>query len=108
MKKLFAFVMVGSNDLNKSAKFYDAVFVPLDIKKIKTTEKYIGYAQNNSPEEIEFYVTKPHNKEAANYGNGTMISFLADSTKAVDDFHASALENGGVNEGLPGIRTDGN
>ena len=39
--------MVGSNDLNKSAKFYDAVFVPLDIKKIKTTEKYIGYAQKN-------------------------------------------------------------
>ena len=34
MKKLFGFVMVGSNDLNKSAKFYDAVFVPLDIKKI--------------------------------------------------------------------------
>ena len=27
MKKLFGFVMVGSNDLNKSAKFYDAVFV---------------------------------------------------------------------------------
>jgi hypothetical protein len=26
MKKLFGFVMVGSNDLNKSAKFYDAVF----------------------------------------------------------------------------------
>ena len=40
--------MVGSNDLNKSAKFYDAVFVPLDIKKIKTTEKYIGYAQKNN------------------------------------------------------------
>ena len=30
--------MVGSNNLNKSAKFYDAVFVPLDIKKIKTKE----------------------------------------------------------------------
>ena len=33
MKKLFGFVMVGSNDLNKSAKFYDSVFVPLGIKK---------------------------------------------------------------------------
>jgi len=100
--------MVGSNDLNKSAKFYDAVFVPLGIKKIKTTEKYIGYAQKNNLNEIEFYVTKPYNKEVATYGNGTMVSFLADSTKAVDDFHASALENGGVNEGLPGIRSDRN
>ena len=37
-----------------------------------------------------------------------MVSFLADSTKAVDDFHASALENGGVNEVLPGLRSDRN
>ena len=100
--------MVGSNDLNKSGKFYDAVAIYLGIIKVKTTDKYICYAQNNSPEQIEFYVTKPHNKEAATYGNGTMISFIVDSTKAVDGFHASALENGGVNEGLPGIRTDGN
>ena len=56
--------MVGSNDLNKSAKFYDAVAIYLGIIKVKTTDKFISYAQNNSPEEIEFYVTKPHNKEA--------------------------------------------
>jgi len=37
-----------------------------------------------------------------------MISFLADSTKAVDNFHATALENGAVDEGAPGIRSDGN
>ena len=33
--------MVGSNDLNKSAKFYDSVFISLGIKKVKTTDKYI-------------------------------------------------------------------
>ena len=33
---------------------------------------------------------------------------MVDSTKAVDSFHAIVLENSGVNEGLPGIRTDGN
>jgi len=108
MKKLFGFVMVGSNNLVASAKFYDVVFIPLEIKKVRTTDKYICYAQKNSPDEIEFYVTKPYNKEVATHGNGTMISFLADSTKAVDSFHANALENGGVNEGLPGIRSDGN
>jgi len=108
MKKLFGFVMVGSNDLAASAKFYDSVFIPLGIKKVKTTDKYICYAQKDNPNEIEFYVTKPYNKKVATYGNGTMVSFLADSTKAVDNFHANALENGGVNEGLPGIRSDGN
>jgi len=108
MKKLFGFVMVGSNNLIKSSKFYDAIFISLEIKKVKTTENYIGYAKKNNLNEIEFYITKPHNKEVATYGNGTMISFLADSAKVVDDFHVSALENGGINEGLPGIRSDGN
>ncbi len=37
--------MVGSNDLNKSAKFYDSVFISLGIKKVKTTGKYVCYAQ---------------------------------------------------------------
>ena len=108
MKKLFGFVMVGSNDLIASAKFYDSIFIPLGIKKVKTTDNYIGYAQDNNLSEIEFYVTKPYNKEIATYGNGTMISFQAGSAKAVDGFHASALENGGIDEGLPGIRSDGN
>ena len=100
--------MVGPNNLNKSAKFYDAIFIPLGIKKVKTTENYIGYAQKNNIDKIDFYVIKPYNKELATNGNGTMISFLADSNKAVDIFHTKALENGGVDEGLPGVRSDGN
>ena len=42
MKKLFGFVMVGSNDLNKSAKFYDAVFVPLGIKKSRLQKNILA------------------------------------------------------------------
>ena len=107
MKKLFEFAMFGSNDLVKSAKFYDAVFITLGIKKIETTEKYIVYAKVNNLEE-KFYITKPANKKLATNGNGTMIAFLADTSKAVDNFHLIALENGGVDEGSPGIRSDGN
>jgi len=104
MKKL-CFVMVGSNDLLASSKFYDAVFVPLDIIKVYTGKNYIGFAPKNNPEEIEFYITKPFNKEPATYGNGTQISLLANSTEAVDKFHTIALENGGTSEGSPGIRS---
>jgi len=104
MKKL-VFVMVGSNDLLASSKFYDAVFAPLDLIKVYTGKNYIGYAQKNNLKEIEFYITKPFNKEPANYGNGTQISLLANSTKAVDEFHTIALENGGTSEGTPGIRS---
>jgi len=107
MKKLFEFAMLGSNDLIKSAKFYDPVFFVLGIKKIETTDRYIVYAKKDNLEE-KFYITKPVNKELATNGNGTMIAFLADSVKAVDTFHSIALENGGINEGSPGIRSDGN
>ena len=108
MEKIVAFVMLGSNDLDKSSKFYDSIFIPLEIKKVTTTERYIGYARKNDPDNIEFYITKPYNKELANNGNGTMVSFLANSTKIVDDFHEIGLKNGAIDEGSPGIRSDGN
>jgi len=105
MKFFFGFVMLGTNDLVSSAKFYDAIFVPLDFIQVIATEKYIGYAKKNNLNDIEFYITKPSNKEPATYGNGTQISFLAESKKKVDEFHAIGLKNGGINEGLPGIRS---
>ena len=105
---IFSFVMVGSNDYKKSSEFYDAVFKPLKIKKIVTTERYIGYGHSNDPEELKFYITKPHNKETATVGNGTMVALSAETKEAVDKFHATALENGAVNEGDPGPRSDGN
>ena len=76
---IFSFVMVGSNDYKKSSEFYDAIFVPLEIKKIVTTEKYIGYGHSNEPDELKFYITKPVNGKPATFGNGSQVTFLAKS-----------------------------
>ena len=108
MNKIISFVMVGTNDLVKSSKFYDAVFVHLGLKKVSTTKRMISYAHSNDPHEVKFYITKPYNKKSATIGNGAMVALLAESKKAVNRFHATALENGAVNEGAPGIRSDGN
>ena len=108
MSKAIGFVMIGTNDLVKSSKFYDAVFVHIGLKKVTTTERYIGYSHSSDPQEVKFYITKPHNKEPATIGNGTMIALLAESKEAVEKFHTTALENGAVDEGAPGIRSDGN
>ena len=72
--------------------------------KVESVERYIEYAQKNKLEEIEFYITKPFNKKRATYGNGTQVSFLVDASALVDKFHAIALKNGGLNEGMPGSR----
>ncbi len=102
------FVMVGSNDYKKSSEFYDAVLIPLKLKKTVTTEKYIGYAHISDPDKTQFYVTKPINDQPATFGNGTQITLLADSKEAVEKFYEIAISKGAADEGGPGVRSDGN
>ncbi len=100
--------MVGSNDYKKSSEFYDAILEPLKLKKTVTTEKYIGYAHSSDPDKTQFYVTSPVNGEPATFGNGTQITLLADSKEVVDKFYEIAMSEGAVDEGAPGVRSDGN
>ena len=102
------FVMVGSNDYKKSSELYDAAFEPLKLKKILTTEKYIGYAHSSEPEVVIFYITTPVNGKPATFGNGTQVTFLAKTKNAVDEFYKIALSKGAIDEGSPGARSDGN
>jgi len=108
MSKVIGFVMVGTNDLEKSSKFYDSVLVHLGMKRVTITERYIGYGHSSEDSGVKFYITKPHNKENANAGNGTMVALSAETKEAVDKFHKTALENGATDEGAPGPRSDGN
>ena len=107
MNKAIGFVMVGTNDLEKSSKLYDAILVHLEMKRVTVTERYIGYGYSED-DGAKFYIIKPHNKENATAGNGTMVALAAQTKEAVDKFHKTALENGAIDEGAPGPRSDGN
>ena len=107
MSKAIGFVMVGTNDLEKSSKFYDAILTHLEMKRVTVTERYIGYGFSED-DGAKFYIIKPHNKENATAGNGTMVALAAQTKEAVDKFHKTALENGAIDEGAPGPRSDGN
>jgi len=98
--------MIGVNDLSLSEKFYDDILWSLNIVKELKTERYIGYSKKNTSEIIEFYITKPFNKNVATNGNGIMIAFLAESQEVVNKFHEIALKKGAINEGSPGPRND--
>ena len=108
MNKVIGFVMIGTNNLEKSSKFYDAILAHLGMKRVTITERYIGYGYSSEDSGVKFYITKPHNKENATAGNGTMVALSAETKEAVDKFHKTALENGAVDEGAPGVRSDGN
>ena len=102
------FVMVGSNDYKKSSELYDAAFEPLKLKKILTTEKYIGYAHSGKPGKVIFYITNPVNGKPATKGNGSQVTLLAESKEAVEKFYEIAISKGATDEGSPGVRKDGN
>ena len=101
---MLAYVMVGSSNLKRSAKFYDAALAPLGLARSGGGDRYVGYAPKSAPAKSQFYVTRPYNRKAASAGNGTMISLKAKSRRAVEAFHAAALAAGGTDEGKPGPR----
>ena len=101
---MFSFITIGTNNLEKSAKFYSKILKPLKIKKVLKHVRYHGYSKINSPKKIELYLIKPHNKKKATVGNGSMITFTANSKKEVENFYKIGLKLGAKDEGPPGPR----
>ena len=96
-------VCLGSNDLARSARFYDAALAPLGLARLRETASEIGYGPaGGSP---CLWVLKPFDGRPATWGNGTQVIFAAASPAAVDAFHAAALAQGGMDEGAPGPRS---
>lgn len=102
---MIGFVMVGTNNLDKAIKFYDALLKTIELQRVVTNEKYAGFASKEKPAEVEFYVTNPVNNKKANFGNGTQISFLVHSKDLVNNFYNTGIKLGGKDEGAPGIRS---
>ena len=104
---MIGYVMVGTNNLDQSIKFYDELLEVLDLERTEKDEVCAGYSQRNSNGKIEFYVTKPFNKEKATVGNGSQISFQTSSRELVDKFHDVGINLGGASEGSGGERPKG-
>lgn len=100
---MFTYITVGTNDLERAIRFYDAVFATLGIERRVTVENEAGYSP---PDDVRcrFWVTRPFDGKPATVGNGSMPAIDAPSRSAVDAFYAAALANGGTDEGAPGLR----
>lgn len=98
---IFTHVVLGTNDLEQSVKFYDAALGALGIKNLGPMGENGALYGVDGP---EFLVTKPANGEAACHANGGTVGFAASSRDAVHRFHEAGLANGGSDEGAPGPR----
>ena len=104
---MIGYVMVGTNNLDQSIKFYDELLEILNLERTEKDDVCAGYSQKGGDGKVEFYVTKPVNREKATIGNGSQISFLTNSRSIVDKFHEIGLKLGGTSEGSGGERPEG-
>ena len=98
---MFSHVMVGTNDLQKSKKFYDAVFATLGVKPAVIDGHRMFYRTKTGV----FGVTEPINGQPATISNGATIGFAVDTPEQAHAWHEAGIANGGTAiENPPGIR----
>ena len=98
---MFSHVVVGTNDLEKSKKFYDALFAVLGAGPGTDMGERYAYLHNG----CSFLITKPIDGEAATFGNGGTVGFAMESPEMADAWHKAGCENGGTScEDPPGVR----
>jgi catechol 2,3-dioxygenase-like lactoylglutathione lyase family enzyme len=102
---MFSHMMVGSNDIERSKKFYDAVFAAMGGPAATVDAKgRLIYRHNGGT----FMVTKPIDGKAATGANGGTIGFLMANAEMANAWHAAGLANGGTAiEDPPGVRQGG-
>ena len=100
-------VMVGSNDIERSREFYDAVLGTLGAGEAMLNKTDSGYTRLFYRQEggTNFCVTEPINGERATAANGGTVAFSCSSPNQVQQFHDVAVAHGGTSiEEAPGSR----
>src|SRR4051794_17607357 len=102
---MFSHIMVGSNDIDRSKKFYDATFSALGGKPGRVDDKgRLVYMHNGGI----FLVTKPIDGKAATHANGGTIGLAMTNPEQAAAWHKAGVENGGAAiEEPPGVRPGG-
>jgi len=102
---MFSHVMVGSNDIARSKRFYDALFSAVGGKPGEQDARgRLIYVHNGG----RFMVSKPIDGKAAAHANGGTIGFTMASPEQANAWHKAGVANGGTSiEDPPGVRPNG-
>ena len=103
---MFNHVMVGTNNIERAKRFYDAVLGTLGVgepalNKTSTGHTRLFYRHDGGT----FGVTQPINDQPASPANGSTLGFKCTSPEQVKAFHDTAVAHGGTSiEDPPGLR----
>lgn len=99
---MFSHIMIGTNDVDASKKFYDAALGALGVSPGKMDDKGRVFYRTKTG---VFAITKPINGNAATFANGGTIGFACESPEVAAAWHAAGVANGGKTcEEPPGWR----
>ena len=98
--------MLGSNDIERSRRFYDAVLGVLGagepIRNVAASGHVRYFYRHDGS---TFCLTQPINGEPATAANGFTLGFKCSSPEQVKAFHDVAVAHGGTSiEDPPGVR----
>ena len=99
---MIGYVTLGTSDLPRAAKFYDAIAAEMGTGRMMEFGEFIAWGTPGGAAGIG--LTKPYDGNAASIGNGVMVALEASDKDQVHRLYDIALANGGSDEGPPGPR----
>jgi catechol 2,3-dioxygenase-like lactoylglutathione lyase family enzyme len=84
-------------DLARSARFYDALFARLGIRRVHDAPAAIAYGRH----EPRFWIVQRGRPATPGFGH---VAISASGRVAVDAAYAAGLDAGGRDDGRPGLR----
>ena len=94
---MFDHVGLEVSDLERSARFYDALFFAIGARRMFESERALAYGVNDA----RFWVTERGKDKDTAWGH---VAFGASGKVAVDAAYEAGLKAGGRSDGPPGPR----
>jgi catechol 2,3-dioxygenase-like lactoylglutathione lyase family enzyme len=99
---MIGYVTIGTNDLARSAKFYDALLAAIGGKRTLESDRFVSWSTGAAGPGLG--VIKPFDGKAATPGNGAMVAIACESQDKVKALYDQAMNLGAKDEGPPGLR----
>ncbi|MGE4617556.1 MAG: VOC family protein [Gammaproteobacteria bacterium] len=99
---MIGYVTIGTNDIDRAAKFYDALLAEMGAKRAMEMDRLVAWSDGEGATML--MIIKPADGNPAVAGNGNMVALHAGSNDKVDLLYAKAMSLGATDEGEPGVR----
>jgi catechol 2,3-dioxygenase-like lactoylglutathione lyase family enzyme len=102
---MIGYVTLGTNDLARASRFYDAIAKEMGVGRMMETDSFIAWGAPGGGAGVG--LTAPFDGKPATVGNGVMVALEAKDKAHVDRLYKLAIGLGGKDEGPPGQRSEG-